>query len=275
MTDNLVQHETDGTIAIITMNRPEKLNAVNHELRAGVSEALIRADDDKSIHVVILRSNGRSFCVGYDIDNDTPERAARRFDALKWRESLTEDLRFEMIPWYMRKPVIASVQGHALGGGCELAMFCDITIAAENAIFGEPEIHFSNVGPAIVMPWMIGFKKARELLYFGDMIDAESAMQLGMINRIVPLAELQEKTLRFAKRMALISPEALAHTKLAINRGADAMGFTNAMHAGLDVLSPLYAARTDVGVKFTEIRQKEGLRAALKWRRDQFAQYED
>jgi enoyl-CoA hydratase/carnithine racemase len=129
--------------------------------------------------VVILRSNGRAFCVGYDIDSDTPERAARRFDALKWRESLTEDLRFEMIPWYMRKPVIASVQGHALGGGCELAMFCDITIAAENAIFGEPEIHFSNVGPAIIMPWMIGFKKARELLYFGDMIDAETALRLG------------------------------------------------------------------------------------------------
>src|ERR1043166_2995348 len=158
MTDNPVQYETDGNIAIITMNRPEKLNAVNHELRAGVSEALIQADDDKSIHVVILRSNGRAFCVGYDIDNDTPERAARRFDALKWRESLTEDLRFEMIPWYMRKPVIASVQGHALGGGCELAMFCDITIA-------EPEMHFSNVGPAIAMPWMIGFKKARELPY--------------------------------------------------------------------------------------------------------------
>jgi len=275
MTDNLVQYETDGSIAIITMNRPEKLNAVNHELRSGVSEALIRADDDKSIHVIILRSNGRAFCVGYDIDNDTPERAARRCDALKWRESLTEDLRFEMTPWYMRKPVIASVQGHALGGGCELAMFCDITIAADNAIFGEPEIHFSNVGPAIVMPWTIGFKKARELLYFGDMIDAQTALQLGMINRIVPLAELEEKTLRFAKRMALISPEALAQTKLAINRGADAMGFTNAMHAGLDVVAPLYAAKTEVGVKFTEIRQREGLRAALKWRRDQFTQYED
>lgn len=275
MTDDLVLYDTDGDIAIVTMNRPEKLNAISHELRTALSDALIRADDDKAINVVILRAEGRAFCVGYDIDNDTPERAARRFDALKWRESLTEDLRFEMIPWYMRKPVIASVQGHALGGGCELMMFCDVTIAADNALFGEPEIHFSNVGPAIVMPWMIGFKKARELLYFGDMIDAETALQLGMINRVVPLDELEEKTLRFAKRMALISPEALEQTKLAINRGADAMGFTNAMHAGLDVVAPLYAAKTDVGVQFTEIRQKEGLRAALKWRRDQFAQYAD
>src|SRR5262249_16654859 len=123
MTDNPVQYETDGNIAIVTMNRPEKLNAVNHELRSGGSEALLPADADQPTDVVILRSNGRAFCVGYDIDTDTPERAARRFDALKWRESLTEDLRFEMIPWYLRKPVIASVQGHALGGGCELAMF--------------------------------------------------------------------------------------------------------------------------------------------------------
>ena len=275
MTDDLVLYDTEGDIAIVTMNRPEKLNAVNHELRAAVSEALIRADNDETVHVVILRAEGRAFCVGYDIDTDTPEKAARRYNTLKWHASLSEDLRFEMVPWYMRKPVIASVQGHALGGGCELTMFCDITIAADNAIFGEPEIHFSNVGPAIVMPWMIGFKKARELLYFGDMIDAETALQLGMINRIVPLDELKERTMRFAKRMALISPEALVQTKLSINRGADAMGFTNAMNAGLDVAAPLYAAKTEVGVQFTEIRQKEGLRAALKWRRDQFAQYDD
>ena len=275
MSDDLVLYDTDGDIGIVTMNRPEKLNAVSHELRTAVSDALIRADDDEAVNVVILRAAGRAFCVGYDIDNDTPERAARRFDALKWREALTGDLKFEMIPWYMRKPVIASVQGHALGGGCELTMFCDVTIAADNAIFGEPEIHFSNVGPAIVMPWMIGFKMARELLYFGDMIDAETALRLGMINRIVPLDELEEKTMRYAKRMALISPVALEQTKLAINRGADAMGFTNAMQAGLDVVAPLYAAKTDVGVQFTEIRQKEGLRAALKWRRDQFAEYED
>ena len=275
MSDDIVLYKTEDNLAVITMNRPEKLNAVNDALRSGVSEALLQADEDNSVSVVILRAEGRAFCVGYDIDSDSPERAARRFDALKWRDSLTEDLRFEMVPWYMKKPVIASVQGHALGGGCELTMFCDVTIAADNAIFGEPEIHFSNVGPAIVMPWMIGFKKARELLYFGDMIDAQTALELGMVNRVVPLDDLEEKTMRFAKRMALISPEALEHTKLAINRGADAAGFTNAMNAGLDVVAPLYAAKTDVGAKFTEIRQKKGLRAALKWRRDQFKEYED
>ena len=240
MTDDLVRYEIDANIAIVTMNRPEKLNAISHELRGDVSEALLRADDDKAVSVVILRAEGRSFCVGYDIDSDSPERDERRYNAMMWHASLSEDLRFEMIPWLMRKPVIASVQGHALGGGCELTMFGDITIAADNALFGEPEIHFSNVGPAIIMPWMIGYKKARELLYLGDMIDAQTAMNLGMINR-----------------------------------GADAAGFTGAMQAGLDVVAPLYAAKTEVGVQFTEIRQRDGLRAALKWRRDQLAQYDD
>ena len=270
-----VLYEVDGKVGIVTLNRPEKLNALTMEMRLAIESVLQRADADEATSVIVLRAKGRSFCVGFDVGGGAGHERPWRHDALKYRERLAVSMRCLMTPWTLKKPVIASVQGHALGGGCELAMFCDITIAAENAIFGEPEIHFSNVGPAIVMPWMIGFKKARELLYFGDMIDAQTALQLGMINRIVPLAELQERTLRFAKRMALISPEALAQTKLAINRGADAMGFTNAMHAGLDVVAPLYAAKTDVGVKFTEIRQKEGLRAALKWRRDQFAQYED
>jgi enoyl-CoA hydratase/carnithine racemase len=275
MTEELVLYETEDNIAIVTMNRPEKLNAISHELRSGVVEALLRAEEDTSVSVVILRAEGRSFCVGYDIDSDSPEREARRYDALKWHKSLSEDLHFEMVPWNLRKPVVASVQGHALGGGCELAMYCDITIAADNALFGEPEIHFSNAGPGIVMPWLIGYKKARELLYLGDMIDAPTALDLGMINRVVPLDALREKTLNFARRMALIAPEALAFTKLSINRGADAAGFNRAMQAGLDVVAPLYAAKTDVGVQFTEIRQRDGLRAALKWRRDQFAQYDD
>ena len=172
----------------------------------------------------------------------------------------------------MNKPVIASVQGHCLGGGCELAMVCDLTIAAEDALFGEPEIRFSNVGPVMVMPWIIGLKRARELLYLGDPIDARTALAYGMVNRVVPRAELNSATLKLARRMALMAPEALAATKLAVNRGAEAAGFRNAINVGVDVLAALYAARTEVGVKFDEIREKEGLGAALRWRAAQFAE---
>src|SRR5215510_7437304 len=222
MAEPQVLYEIDGKVGIVTLNRPNKLNALSMELRLEMERVLRAADDEAGTSVIVLRAEGRSFCVGFDVGADgyDPGKVPWRYDALKLHQRLGVSVRTLMTPWTLRKPVIASVQGHALGGGCELAMFCDITIAADNAMFGEPEIHFSNVGPAMVMPWMIGFKKARELLYFGDMIDAETALELGMINRIVPLAELQEKTLRFAKRMALISPEALTQTKLAINRGA-------------------------------------------------------
>jgi enoyl-CoA hydratase/carnithine racemase len=271
MTASLVTYTVDGRIGIVSLNRPDKLNAISADLKRTLVERFHEADRDPGTSVVVLRAEGRSFCAGYDIAPN-PARAARRHNTLAWHESLTDDVALEMTPWDMRKPVIASVQGHCLGGGCELAMLCDLTIAADDAVFGEPEIRFSNVGPALVMPFVIGLKRARELLYLGDTIDATTALQYGMVNRVVPRAELIAATLKFARRLALISPEALAGTKLAINRGADAAGFRNAVRAGLDVVAPLYAARTEVGTKFDEIREKDGLGAALRWRGAQFAE---
>jgi enoyl-CoA hydratase len=270
MTAPLVTYVTDGSVGIVTLNRPDKLNAISGELKRRLVERFHAADGDPTTAVVVLRAEGRSFCSGYDI-SPNPARDARRGNTLAWHESLTDDVALEMTPWDMRKPVIASVQGHCLGGGCELAMLCDLTIAADDAIFGEPEIRFSNVGPALVMPFVIGLKCARELLYLGDTIDAQTALRYGMVNRVVPRSDLEAATLKYARRLALIAPEALAGTKLAVNRGADAAGFRNAIRAGLDVVAPLYAARTEVGLTFDEIRQKDGLGAALRWRGAQFA----
>jgi enoyl-CoA hydratase len=270
MPEPIVLYRTDEAVSIITMNRPEKLNAINPDLKSGLIEAFKRADDDPSTSVVVLRAAGRSFCVGYDIGRKDASREAWKYDALKWHEYLRGQVQFELAPWDMKKPVIAEVQGHALGGGCELALVCDMTIASDDAVFGEPEIRFSNVGPAMVMPWFIGLKKARELLFFGDTIDAPTALDLGMINRVVPKTDLEAASLKFAKRLAVVSPEALYLTKLSINRGADAAGFRNAINVGVDVIAPLYAAKTEAGMKFKEIAEKDGLGAALKWRGDQF-----
>ena len=267
-----VLYATDAQVGIVTLNRPEKLNALSMELRLALEQTLHRADEDAATSVIVLRGEGRSFCVGFDIGGGGSDRAPApwRHDALKYHERLATSLRALMTPWRLRKPVIASVQGHALGGGCELAMFCDLTIAADDAQFGEPEILFSQAGPGIVMPWIIGHKRARELLYFGQLIDAQTALELRMINRVVPRAELREATLKYARRLALIAPEALKATKLAINRGLEDAGFRNALQSGLDVVAPLYAASTEVGRQFDAIRAKDGLKAALKWRRDQF-----
>jgi enoyl-CoA hydratase/carnithine racemase len=266
-----VLYEADQKVGIVTLNRPEKLNALSMELRLELEQVLHGADEDPATSVIVLRAEGRSFCVGFDIGGGHDRsKTPWRHDALKYRERLAISLRALMTPWNLGKPVIASVQGHALGGGCELAMFCDLTIAADDAQFGEPEVLFSQAGPGIVMPWIIGHKRARELLYFGQLIDAETALELNMINRIVPREELRGATLKYARRLALIAPEALKATKRAINRGIEDAGFRNAIQSGLDVVAPLYAAATEVGRQFDEIRAKDGLKAALKWRRDQF-----
>jgi enoyl-CoA hydratase/carnithine racemase len=264
-----VLYAADGKVGIVTLNRPDKLNALTMDMRLAVESVLLRADADEATSVIVLRAEGRSFCVGFDVGGGAGHQQPWRHDALKYRERLAVSMRCLMTPWTLKKPVIASVQGHALGGGCELAMFCDITIAAEGTLFGEPEVLFSQVGPAVLMPFIIGHKRARELIYFGDKIDAKHACEIGMINRVVPLAELEAATMKYARRMTLIAPEALVAAKLAVNRGLDIAGFRAALNAGLDVLAPLYAADTEVGKEFDAIRAKDGLKAALAWRKKQ------
>src|SRR5256885_7467024 len=212
MTSPLVTYTVDGRVGIVTLNRPEKLNAITPELKRLLIERFHEADADPSTSVVVVRAESRSFSAGYDI-GPNPARAARRGNALAWHESLTDDVALELTPWDMKKPVVASVQGHCLGGGCEMVMMCDLTIAADDAQFGEPEIRFSNVGPALIMPFVIGLKRARELLYLGDPLDAPTAMAYGMVNRVVPRAELHTATRQIARRMAVMAPEALAATK--------------------------------------------------------------
>ena len=269
MSDDLVLYEVDGNVGYVTLNRPDKLNAISDGLRLRAGAVLHQADADEATRVVVLRGAGRAFSAGYDLDGGDPD-APTRGDAMWWDDLLQACSDFEMIPFNMRKPVIASVRGYAVGGGCELAMFCDLTICGESAKFGEPEVRFSNPGPGLIMPFIIGHKRARELLYFGDLIDAQTALECNMVNRVVADDELDEATRKYANRLALIDPEALRGTKLALRRGAEAAGIPNAMNAAVSVLAPVYAARTESGVQFEALTKKENLRAALKWRHQQF-----
>jgi enoyl-CoA hydratase len=272
-TVTLVRYETDEKVGIITLDRADKLNAINSVMKDQIIAAFARADKEPATSVIVLRANGRSFSAGFDLGH-SPDRGkdTGAADPNTWDTILHRSLDFGMAPWSTTKPVIASVQGHVLGGGCELAMMCDLTIAADDAKFGEPEVRFSHLGPLMVMPWFIGLKRARELLFFGDMIDAKSALDFGMVNRIVPSADLRVATMKYAKRLSLVSPEALRWGKRVINRGAEIAGFRAAVEAGVDSFVSLYATRTDVGREFGRRVQDDGLKAALEWRRAQFAE---
>jgi len=264
----LLEHR--GNVSFITLNRPDKLNAINTDLRLRACELFDEADAEPASRVVVLRSNGRAFCAGYDLTAESEGDQSWKKDSLVWRDYLHECLQFEMKPLQMKKPVIASVQGYALGGGCELAMFCDLTVCADDAQFGEPEIRFSDAGPAMIMPFIIGHKRARELLYFGDMIDSDTALECNMVNRVVARASLESETIKYAERLALIDPEGLYGAKTALRRGLEICGLYAALNAGVDVLAPMYAATTHSGAKFEEITHEKGLGAALKWRMSQF-----
>jgi enoyl-CoA hydratase len=267
----MVRYETDKKVGIITLDRADKLNAINSVMKDQIIAALARADKEPSTSVIVLRANGRSFSAGFDIGH-SPDRGkdTGAADPNTWDPILHRSFDFGIAPWSATKPVIASVQGHVLGGGCELAMMCDLTIAADDARFGEPEVRFSHLGPLMVMPWFIGLKRARELLFFGDQIDAQTALSFGMINRIVPAAELRAATMKYAKRLSLISPEALRWGKRVINRGAEIAGMRSALEAGVDSFVSLYATQTEVGREFGRHVSEGGLKAALEWRRAQF-----
>jgi enoyl-CoA hydratase len=153
-------------------------------------------------------------------------------------------------------------------------MMCDLVIASADAKFGEPEIRFSVSGPLFIMPWLIGMKRAKELLFFGDLIDAETARSYGMINREVPDSELDAATMDFARRLSLVGGEALSLTKAALNRGAEVAGLLNALSAGVNAVAPLYSDQTEVSKAFKAKVATDGVAAAVKWRNGQFRKSE-
>ena len=241
---NEIEYEVSERIAQLRINRPKAMNSIHPDLMAELSAAIRRADDDPEVHVLVLSGRGPHFGAGYDLKFDWkghyPEGGP-----MGARRMLTDCVEFELTPWDCSKPVIAMVRGYCLAGSCELAMMCCVTFASETAKFGEPEIRFSSSPPALIMPWLVGLKKARELLYTGDLIDAEEAARVGMINRVFPDDQLEAETLRYARRAAAISLEGLKTTKASINRGAEIAGFREALRYGVESGAILDATETE------------------------------
>lgn len=268
MSDDLL-YDVKDRIAHIRINRPKAINSLNPPLMAELSAALRTADkDDQNVSVIVLSGVGEHFGAGYDLKFEWGKHYGP--NVFEKRRMLVDCVDLEILPWDCSKPVIAMVRGWCLAGSCELAMMCCVTYASRTARFGEPEIRFSTAPPAIVMPWIVGLKAARELLYTGDIIDAEEALRIGMVNKIFDEEKLEEETFRYARRVAAISLEGLRTTKASINKGAEIAGFRQAILYGIEQGAMLDAAVTEAYTTFAEIRQREGLKAAIRWREKQF-----
>lgn len=268
MTDEVL-YDVQDRIAHIRINRPTAMNAMHPDLMGELSDRLKQADaDDENVSVVVMSGTGKHFGAGYDLKFDWSSRYGE--GVLDMRTMLTDCTEFEYGPWDCTKPVIAMVRGYCLAGSCELAMMSCITYASDTAHFGEPEIRFSMSPPAVIMPWIVGLKQARELLYTGDIIDAREAERIGMVNRVFPDDVLEDETFRYARRAAAISLEGLRTTKASINKGAEIAGIRQALTYGIEQGAMLDATDTEAKVNFMKVREKEGLAAAIRWRESQF-----
>ena len=169
--------------------------------------------------------------------------------------------------WHLGKPTVAAVHGPALAGACELAMACDITIAAESAIFGEPELRFGAGIVVMLLPWLVGVKRAKEIILLGlDRIDAREAAQIGLINRVVPEGTHLKEALSVAQQLARVDRPLMTETKRAINRAYAIMGLDEALEEGLEIDTKIEGQGMPTKVKFLGSTREKGLRAALDWR---------
>ncbi len=258
-----VGFELRGEIAVLTLQRPEKLNAIDAATVASLERALDRAESDAQVRAVVLRGEGRAFSSGFDLG---PSGAGR--DPVALRAELRSDFDVIMRFWDFPKPTVAAVHGYCLGSAMEMAVACDVTIAAEGCRFGAPEVRFGSGIVALILPWVIGHKQAKELLLLGDnAIPAERALQLGLVNRVVPAERCLEEALEVARAIAANDTQAVALTKQAINRSAEIMGMRQALLQALELDVLIESSETPESREFDAILEKDGVRAALAWRK--------
>jgi enoyl-CoA hydratase len=285
--ENVLVDIEDG-VGTITLNRPEKLNAISPALRDDLEAALRDLDPGDEVRVIRLRGAGRAFCPGYDLtpgtraadDYRTPdldEGSGRRAWELgestiaRDRERLRQSVDRWLWMWNYRKPIIAQVHAYCLAGGLDLIGTCDIVWAAEGTQFGHPAARALGIPPTLgMLPLKIGAAATKELLFTGDTIDADEARRLGMVSHVVPADELDGRVLEFCKRVAMTPMDALVVHKQVVNRWQELQGLRTGAYEGAD-----YDAIYHLTASFTEfgrISREEGLRAALAWRDVPFAE---
>lgn len=247
----------------LMLDRPAKLNALSVELVDALSVAIEAAATDPRVRVIVLEGAGRAFCSGYDL---TEEAEGGAPGPVEWRAMLAADVAVTLRIIDCPKPVIAQIHGYALAGGLELAMACDLVVAAEGTKLGEPEIRYGSAPVTLLMPYLIGHKKTRELLLTGDLIDAVEAERIGLVNRVVPADDLAGEVDSLADRLARTPPEVMGPTKRMLNRVMDAAGFRVALESAIDLGAIINAADTPEQREWDAIVRRDGLKAALAWR---------
>ena len=268
---------TDDRVGIITLNRPEKLNALSQELLYDFDAALHDMEADHTIRVIVVKGAGRAFSAGYDLTPsqktgaDAVVRRHRGVDdkgrrlLMGIRTGMQQITAIHMYFWNMAKVTIAQVHGYAVAGGCEMAMMADLVVAADDARLGHPGLRgLGTSRTGVIWPLVIGMRKAKELYYTGENVTGTEAEEIGMINYAWPKEELEDRTLAFADRLANISADHLAILKVNMNRFYENMGIYSSVRSSTDLDAA--GQFTEFSYDWQEKMREEGLKDALQWR---------
>ncbi len=259
----------DGLVAHLMLNRPERLNALNKLALTELHRAMDDAEADPDVRVIVVSGAGRAFSSGFDLKAQMEQRPQ---GAQVWREILDLDFDATMRFWNSPKPTIAAVHGACLAGAFELAMSCDITIASDDAVFGEPELKFGAGIVTMLLPWMTSPKHAKRIILSADdRIDARDALAMGLVSRVVATGTHVEEALRTARGIALMDPNLVAETKKALNRTYEIQGMKTALATALDIDHGIESHGSPDKAAFIDVARERGMREAIAWRDARFA----
>jgi enoyl-CoA hydratase/carnithine racemase len=239
MTYETILYARDATdrFATITLNRPDKMNAMNKTMVREIDAAVAAAVADHEVNALVIAGAGRAFSAGYDLQG-----ADYDVDIETWQEDMAENAAALLNIWRAPIPVIASVNGYALAGALELVMACDLAVAADTARFGEPEVRHNSGPPALFMPWLLATRDVRWLMYTGDTVDAAEALRMHLVNRVVPATELASATDKLARKLARMPVPAIKYAKASINHQQVAAGLMGSFDYNVGAISALHVS---------------------------------
>lgn len=266
--ETLIYEKVEERIFRLTLNRPEKLNAMSQKLLREFEAVMDDFEGDATASVLIIRGAGRAFCAGYDIAGT--QQPGSSFTVSSDRISLHRTIERWQRLWALGKPTIAQVHGYCLAGGTELIGHCDIVFASEDAQFGHPAGRSLGILPTLSMwPVLMGPRKTKEYFFTGDLMPAREALEWHLVNRVVARDRLDEETIDYARRVAMVPVELLALHKAAVNRYVEVLGIRAAEQSAADL--DCIAHQTDAVKNWMKASRERGLKAALGERDRPFA----
>lgn len=258
---DILVYDAGDQVSVIELNHPEKLNALTDDTWEEIIDALKKMEYDENVNAVLFKGAGKSFCAGFDIGVSTENGNSDAWG--QWLSFKKSDENHNYL-WDFPKPTVFAVQGYCLGGGFELASLGDFIICSDDAKFGETELRFC-LTPGTRDVFLLGLRRAKEIMMLADRFDAQEAVRLGVVNKAVPRDQLEAESMRIAKKLAKMPTETMQLTKHMLNKVTDAQGMKLMGSWSWDTFLAAKTIVPKVRKEFNDIAAKEGMKAAFAW----------